>query len=850
MKRKYTGKEHQYMTSLDSHPRTRHHYIEPLILCLLIFLIYSNTFQAPFILDDLNSIVDNPHIRSVLPLKRAMDAPDQSTVAGRPAIALSLAANYAISQLQPWSYHLVNILIHCFAALTLLGILRRIFLRPGTVNKTSFLGTLVRWGAFSAALIWSVHPLHTETITYVSTRTESLAGMFILISVYCLLRGNTSPFKRYWQSLSVLSCVMAMGSKETAAALPLLLVLFDRVFLSQGWRNTFRRNGWFHLSTGATWIFLIYLVTQGPRSATVGLYFTDMTPLDYLRTQSNVIFHYLHLSIWPHPLVLDYTGWPVAHMFTSEILLKLAVLGGLFLFFANLVLRGSPAGYAGIWFFFILAPSSSIIAIVTEIAAERRMYLPLISVIVLVISGFDWLYRRVFDSIKEKKTRQSSSHRKRVIFAIIPLTIIAGILSYLTFQRNAVYGSDLSIWRDTVRKRPDNPRAHANLGMAYLRSGNDSEAIIHFQKALSLDPKAKSLLSGTAAVAFTPETLSESSVKSLENWALLYLEHGNVTEAVRFLELCVQARPEDAVSRVNLGKAYMIQGNMQQAMRILESAIQLDPDHGLARSHYARLLADDGQVDRALTEINRAVQLEPYHPDVLHSAGLICLTAGKWYDAERYFRSETEQLSSERSLAGTAAALLHAGKTDAANSLLDKIARNTSSEQALIGTSWHFFTSLDRETAVNLLAVAAEILFPKSPDIRLSRGRMLAAMGRDPEALDEYKIALILKPGWGEAGNSLAFLLATADNPDIRDSETALKMAEDLSRAAGNRHPVLLGTLAVAQASVGERDQARETMTRAIELARQMNNPALADELKTQLEQINNGWPEPAGNKH
>ncbi len=156
------------------------------------------------------------------------------------------------------------------------------------------------------------------------------------------------------------------------------------VFLSDGPAATLRRRTPLWAGLAATWLILLALVAGGARSETVGLGFAELTPLDYVRTQVGVIWHYLHLSVWPHPLVLDYFDWPIARqsspsLWLAATVLVVAVLGSLWL-----VRRRHWLGFIGVWFFAILAPTSSVVPIVSEVAAERRMYLPLAAVVVLV----------------------------------------------------------------------------------------------------------------------------------------------------------------------------------------------------------------------------------------------------------------------------------------------------------------------------------------------------------------------------------------------------------------------------------------------------------------------------------
>jgi len=161
----------------------------PYILVAVAVIAYSNTFRAPFIFDDYNAIVDNPHVRSLWPPWNAMVAPRHSSVDGRPVVALSLAVNYAVSGRNPWSYHAFNLAVHITNALLLFGILRR------TRDEL----------ALPVTLIWTAHPLLTEGVTYVTQRTELLMAMFLLLTLYCVIRD--------WKLPAVIACALGMGCK-------------------------------------------------------------------------------------------------------------------------------------------------------------------------------------------------------------------------------------------------------------------------------------------------------------------------------------------------------------------------------------------------------------------------------------------------------------------------------------------------------------------------------------------------------------------------------------------------------------------------------------------------------------
>ncbi len=288
---------------------------------------YANTFGVPFVFDDPPSILDNPGIRHLWPIWDAFrpQAP-ASTVDGRPLANFTLAVNYAISGTDVWSYHALNLLIHICAGLTLFGVVRRTLLlawRKGQSAKgisssqsstgpvtapfrplalTSYplalgLGNAT-FLAFAIALLWTLHPLQTEAVTYVVQRVESLMGLFYLLTLYCFIRGaegttgpqttdhetkgpkdekTKGPFRtgvpwslgplvpwsfgpQVWHFLSVACCFLGMATKEVMVTAPAMVFLYDRTFLAGTFREAWRRRWKLHLALASTWLLLLALV--------------------------------------------------------------------------------------------------------------------------------------------------------------------------------------------------------------------------------------------------------------------------------------------------------------------------------------------------------------------------------------------------------------------------------------------------------------------------------------------------------------------------------------------------------------------------------------------------------------
>jgi protein O-mannosyl-transferase len=558
-------------------------------------LSYLSSFSGVFVYDDAFAIVQNPTIRRVGSSLTVL--PGGLPVSGRPLVNFSLALNYAWSGEAPWSYHAVNLAIHVLAALTLGGIVRRTLALPRYVAR---FGAGAGFVGAAAALLWAVHPLQTESVTYVAQRAESLAGLFYLLTLYAAIRGvgDTTHATR-WKVLAWLACLCGMASKEVMVSAPFIVLLYDRTFVAGSFHAAWRERGRFYLGLAATWILLGYLVAQtGGRGGTAG-FTTIATWSSYVLAQAAAIVRYLTLAIWPHPLVFDYGTEPFAG--ATVISLCAIAIAILLVFTAVGLWRGSPWGFLGAWFFALLAPSSSIVPVLSEIAAEHRMYSPLAAVLVAFTLGL-----------------HAVAARWVLIVALIP----AIALGWVTSRRNQVYHSELALWADTVAKRPGNARAHFNLGNLLLAHGRVAESIAEFEAAVRIRPGFAAGHANLADAFFRAGRLPQAAAEAelalrLEpnlaeahaTLANVRFREGKVAAALPAYEEAVRLKSSDAVLRSNLGAALSQLGRLTEAAAQYEEAIRLNPASADANFFLANTLVRLGRFDAAIAHYEQALRL-------------------------------------------------------------------------------------------------------------------------------------------------------------------------------------------------------------------------------------------------
>ena len=515
------------------------------IIVVAGLLAYHNSFGGPFIFDGETAIAQNPQIRQLWPIWEVFQAQPGATVAGRPVLSLSLALNYQVSGLEVWSYHAVNLAIHILAALTLFGIIRRTLLCEklrARFGQASFSLALI------CALIWLLHPLQTGSVTYIVQRAESLMGLFYLLSLYCAIRGFSSTKRPRWYIFAILACALGMGTKEVVATAPFVVLLYDRIFVSRSFKEALTRRWGLYGGLAATWLIFGVLAFSAPRGHSVEFDFLSSTWLDYTITQCKVIVsYYLKLSFWPYPLVLDY-GWPIVRSFGQIVphaLVLVTLLVG-----TVVALRYWPSwGFLGVWFFAILAPSSSIVPILTEVAAEHRMYLPLAAVVVgVVVGGYIILVRL---------TRRRARLGWALGYILAGAVIVT--LGSITFTRNFDYATEFSIWDVTAQQSPNNFRPYYNRGSAYRNKGQLEKAIQDFDKAIELNPSFAELYSNRGST---------------------HSSRGKYHLAIRDYSQALQLNPTFAEACYNRGLVYWHQGEYDLALRDFEKAVQMAQSAG------------------------------------------------------------------------------------------------------------------------------------------------------------------------------------------------------------------------------------------------------------------------------
>lgn len=553
----------------------------PLLLAGAIAAAYSNSFDVPFALDDWHAVEQNPAIRSLRNLPRFFTDPNTMTVLRenkdlRPLQLVTLAVNYRISGLEPWSYHVVSLLLHWIVTLLVYRIVRDDL----WLGKEEALPVAV-----AAALIVALHPLNTEPVNYVSARAAVLTTAFYL--------GAFDAAARDRRALSVVLAAGAMLTKAIAVTLP-IAVLMHRLLDRRATPARPRPLPWGLLAALALvsaggvlwrWLLLPPWIVQAAGQP-------DVTPMIYCQTQWSALLYYLRLFLWPDMLVIDRLDFPWARSFLDVqawgSLLVLAVLAVLVWRLARVRLAFA---FAALWVLSTLAPESSFF-VLAEAVNEHRPYLAML--------GFATFAALALWLLAGGVARRLAAPAPWV-FAVA-LSSVATLLGTATHARNEVWRDTLRLWLDATEKAPLNPRAWLNAGNAALARGELARARTLLMEAHRLSP------------CYAYVQLNLGALEARE---------GREREALRWADEAVRCNPGLALARAHRAATLERLGRNQEALAEYRETTRIDAVHAGAWLAQGRLLEARGEWAAAADAYDRALAADPTSTEAAMRAGLV-----------------------------------------------------------------------------------------------------------------------------------------------------------------------------------------------------------------------------------
>lgn len=540
-----------------------------LVGLLAAFEVYGPAVHGPFLLDDMDLTYMSPNAAD-FPLRvwlRQM----------RPMLMFTFWLNYQQSGVQDtFGYHTVNVLLHFFNSVFTFLAVRKVLSWAGVEETRS------RILSFFAAGLFLLHPVQTESVTYVASRSETLSVFFVLAALVIFLyrKGSALSIPRILALLALFAA--AALSKEHTAVLPALFILTDYYWHFEFSPSVIWRNWKLYVPIAAGAVFALVNILRILRlNPTAGFQMKDLPWYQYFFTQCRIIWDYIRLFVVPIGQNLD------PDIEISRSVASHGAIVGLIGLLAVSVLawiyrrRFPIASYGWFVFLVLLAPTSSFVPI-HDPMAERRLYLPFIGLLLITV-----------EFLRRGKTSRN------VIIGALALVLVAE--GAITYQRNQLWASAVDIWKDTVTKSPQKLRPRFQLAFAYFRAGSCTDSVDEFQKAAALEPPKSDLLidwalaydcAGDSQQALAKFQLAAAQHPDAHVYSQIGMEYGKIakySEAVEALTTAQRLDPGFAMTYYYLGNIHAIQGNQAQALGDYQRVLTLDPRNEPAREALARM---------------------------------------------------------------------------------------------------------------------------------------------------------------------------------------------------------------------------------------------------------------------
>ncbi len=515
--------------------------------------------HAPFIFDDYGYVVNNPllNVGTIIKTDQGLTREQQTVIQvmkSRPLTFLSLYLNRKFTESSPGGYHFFNVLLHAINSVLiflLTSILVRILFSDLKIN---------RYIGFACAILFVVHPVNTEVVSYISHRSESLVTLFCFLTILFFINYSIKQkFNLQFYMLSLLSFVLALLSKETSIIIPALILLIDYVFFCDLKFPKLLHRARYHAPYW-TLMLVSFFVRHFFVNQYAGVIILETnekwTMSSYLATQVVVIFRYIKLLLLPFGQSIDHDIKPIIQVFTltyglSVLSLVLILVSPYILYrtYSHSLTEENDRSiyklqlFSIVWFFISITPTSSFIPL-TEAMAERRVYTSFF--------GFSLFLMSIY---LIASTRLGLGG-KAIIKTLFVLFIV--FLSLKMYKRNILFNDPMLLWEECLSAYPENARAHNNLGNLLFEKGRYDEAFSHYQKVADTST-------------WFPEVFA--------NIANIYLQKGSFEKAIEFYLKALEKSPNSAQIMNNLGVAYYKIGEYKRAVELYTKSLASDPQN-------------------------------------------------------------------------------------------------------------------------------------------------------------------------------------------------------------------------------------------------------------------------------
>jgi len=616
------------------------HAVAVAAICLAGIVAYANSLNGPFVYDDLRAILQNESIRiEGLSPSSLWKAAFTGASARRPVAGITLALNYYSGGYSVEGYHIVNIFIHIINGILLYILcfnLLKIF-KAYEIRHEKYLLNPFAIGSLVAALVFVLHPIQTQAVSYVIQRMTSLATMFHILAFILYLKGRSRIGIGRWAffACSFSAWVMGLGSKEIAAALPVAVFAFEWCMTSdvQGYASFKKFYLWLAVIVAAAVPVFVFLGADPVREILETYRHYEFTVTERLLTQLRVVVFYVSLILFPLPARLNLDHYmPVSRSLLDPMTTFLSLIVLLFLFAVAVYYRkrNPLAAFCIFWFFIHLVMESSVIGL--DLVFEHRLYLPMAGVSVaigyLVLTGF---------------------LKGRILTAALSCLAVL-LLGWGTVSRNTVWQDEVRLWQDVVSKNPHSYWARNSLGMAYLHRGSVSDAVSQLNEALKIRPDHSPTRINLAVAMARQEKIHEArgilrevlernsrDFEALYNLGVILAGEGMFEDAMDHFKRANDIRPGSEQVNVAMGKIHLAQGRIEEALKYIQNTVRKNPSswegHFLLGGIYLR----KGDSLNALEEYQKALRLNPRDPSVHTAMGDILVKTGRMPEGIRHY---------------------------------------------------------------------------------------------------------------------------------------------------------------------------------------------------------------------
>ncbi len=802
------------------------------LIVLLIFLAYFPAARGGFIWDDDVYVTGNGLLTAPDGLKRiwfSLDSPSQYF----PLTYTTFRLEYALWGLNPAGYHWVNILLHAANALLLWRLLKRLSVP----------------GAWLAAAIFALHPVQVESVAWITERKNLLSLFFSLLAVRAWVDFFEDRPKRWWfYFLSLFFSALALFSKTTACTLPaaLLLILWLKT-KPIGWRRLAQVVPFLAMGVGmgllTVWWERFHQGTQGAQFS--------FWPVERLLIASHAVWFYLGKLVWPANLTFSYPRWTIdaANPLAYGWLAGGLGLGVVIYFVRRFTGRGLEV--AALFYVATLSPMLGFIMLYTfcfSFVADHYQYAASIGPIALAAAGM---------------TKALGSFDKRKLF---PGLVLGGtlllVLGLLTWRQAGLYRDNITLWSDTLAKNENAWNAHIYVGNHLRDTGRLDEAMVHYRRAIQIYPYNPTAYNDYGLALWQRGRLDEAEREFQEairvepnyhtahfNHCILLLQRGKLDEADMEVGWLLLVAPKDPNSYNNYGRLLMLRGKLGEAEAELSIARQLDPNFIPARFIQAQIFIKRGQLNEAVQEYESALRLAPASAEGKTGlADTLCLL-GRSDEAIPYYREVLQSSPANTEVRiRLGRALIETGDLPGAESEFDLVLRTSPKNAMAIDGLGYVLVMQGRLDEAKARFLESMQLDPKDAYPHLHYAVCLSGQRQAREAMTEYRKALALDDQLLMAYNNLAWMLAAHPDPQIRNGQEAVGLAERACQLTDDQQPFYLGTLAAAYAEAGRFKDAIATAEKARDLARKtgLENVAQRNEQLLELYRADRPYHEPA----